>query len=259
VATDVGGGSITISGGSFSATGSGSAALRSTGTVVASNGSFAATSAEAVVIDGSNTVLLNTANLTAASATTEHRGVFLYSSAQVNPSTSTCGTGACFTMNGGSFTYTDTTDSSASATSNCAAFAVANNAGTIALTDVTVKNGCPTLLLSALNPNWNFNGGTATLRSWGTALAGNVIVDKVSTADIQLNASSLNPSTLTGAINTANAGKSVALALDATSRWIVTGTSYLTSLANADSANANITCQTAGCKVYVNGVALTIK
>ena len=38
---------------------------------------------------------------------------------------------------------------------------------------------------------------------------------------------------LTGAINTANSGGTVSLTLDATSTWVVTGNSYLTTLNNA--------------------------
>jgi hypothetical protein len=36
---------------------------------------------------------------------------------------------------------------------------------------------------------------------------------------------------LTGAINSANTGKTVSLVLDSASKWAVTGTSYLTTLA----------------------------
>jgi len=86
-----------------------------------------------------------------------------------------------------------------------------------------------------------------------------VIVDSVSTADIYLYASTSAASKLTGAINTANTGKTVALTLDAASKWVVTGTSYLTSLTDADTTYSNITCQTAGCSVYVNGTAISIK
>jgi hypothetical protein len=49
-----------------------------------------------------------------------------------------------------------------------------------------------------------------------------------------------NASTLTGAVNTAKAGGTVSLALDATSKWVVTGTSYLTSFTDADASFANI-------------------
>jgi hypothetical protein len=258
VATDRGGGTITVTGGSYSASGQRSAGIYSTGTVTATNAAFSATNAEVVVIEGSNVATLTNATLTATSSTTEHRGIFLYQSMSGDATeNSDCGTeGACFTMTGGSFTYTDTTNSSTTATDNCAAFTVANQVALFTLTDVTVSNSCPTLLLSALNTNWDYNGGTTTFKAYGVTLTGSVIVDAVSTAAITLNKDSSGTiSKLTGAINTADTGKTVTLTLDSTSKWVVTGTSYLTTLTDADTTYSNITCATAGCKVY-NGTTL---
>jgi hypothetical protein len=90
-------------------------------------------------------------------------------------------------------------------------------------------------------------------------LTGNIIVDGVSGADIQLFASGTAPSTLTGAINNPNTGKTVKVTMDAASRWIVTGTSYLTTLTDADATHGNISCQTAGCRVYVGGNLISIQ
>lgn len=258
VATDRGGGAITITGGSYTATGQRSAGIYSTGAVTATAASFAASNAEVMVIEGSNTITLTDCTLSAVSGTSEHRGIFLYQSMSGDADNSTCGTGACFTMTGGSFTYSDTTQSSSDATANCAAFAVANQVAHIVLTDVTISNSCPTLLLSALNTNWNYNGGTATFTAYGETLTGNVIVDSVSAADIYLYAGSQGASALTGAINSANTGKTVALTLDSTSKWVVTGTSYLTALTDEDGTYSNITCQTSGCKVYVNGTEIAV-
>lgn len=259
IATDRGGGTITVTGGSFKATGQRSAGIYSTGTVTASGASFTTTNAEVMVVEGSNSIALTSSTLVASSSTTEHRGVFLYQSMSGDATNSTCGSGACFTMTDGSLTYTDTTSSSSTATSNCSAFAVANQVGIITLTDVTVSNSCPTLLLSALNSNWNYSGGTSTFKAYGTTLTGNVVVDSVSTAALYLYASSSASSKLTGQINAANTGKTVSLVLDSTSKWIVTGTSYLTSLTDADSSYSNITCQTSGCKVYVGSTAISIQ
>jgi hypothetical protein len=258
VGTDRGSGTIEVNGGSYTASGMRSAGIYSTGVITATDATFTATNAEAVVVEGSNIVTLDNVTLNATSDLTEHRGVFLYQSMSGDADNSECGTGACFTMNGGTYNYTDTTNSSSDATENCAAFAVANQTAYIELTDVEVNNSCPTLLLSALNSNWNYNGGTTTFIANGESLDGNVIVDSVSTADISLTSSNNSASTLTGAINTDNTGSSVTLTLDADSQWVVTGTSYLTSLTNSDSTNSNITCETSGCLVYVNGTELDI-
>ncbi len=259
VATDRGGGTITITGGKYTAHGQRSAGIYSTGTVTATNATFDATNAEAMVIEGSNIITLTNSTLTASSSTSEHRGVFLYQSMSGDAGNSDCGTGACFTMTGGSFTYTDTTNSSSTATDNCSAFTVANQVAHFVLTDVAVSNSCPTLLLSALNSNWNYKGGTTTFTAYGETLAGNVIVDSVSTADIYLYSS---PSTgtasrLTGAINTANSGSTnVALTLDSNSQWVVTETSHLTALTDADTSYGNITKSCASCSVYVGSTVI---
>ena len=52
------------------------------------------------------------------------------------------------------------------------------------------------------------------------------MVDAISSATLNLSDSS----TLSGAINSAHTAKSVALTLDSSSKWIVTGASYLTTL-----------------------------
>ena len=70
-----------------------------------------------------------------------------------------------------------------------------------------------------------------------------------------------------GTVNTTGQGgngvysygsSTVSMTLDASSTWVVTGTSYLTSLTNANSTNSNITCQTSGRKVYLNGTAWSL-
>jgi hypothetical protein len=145
-------------------------------------------------------------------------------------------------------------------------FSVANTTATITLTDVTVTNTTNSngngILLTAAGLNsgtTGSNGGNVTFNAFGETLTGDIIVDGISTATLSLAADSSSvPSTLIGAINTANSGAAtVSLTLDATSTWVVgNGPSYLTTLNNAGSNN--ISCQNSGqCTVYVNGVELT--
>jgi hypothetical protein len=259
VGTDRGSGIIEVYGGNYTASGMRSAGIYSTGSITATDATFTASNAEAVVVEGSNIVTLENVTLNASSDLTEHRGVFLYQSMSGDAENSDCGSGACFTMTGGVLNYTDSSNSSSVATENCSAFAVANQTAYIVLTDVEINNSCPTLLLSALNSNWNYNGGNTTFTAYGESLDGNIVVDEVSTADIALMSSDTAASILTGAINTDNSGSSVSLSLDAASQWIVTETSYLTGLTNSDTNHSNISCQTSGCKVYVNGSEIDIE
>jgi hypothetical protein len=270
VATDQGGGTVTVSGGTYTANGYRSAGIYSTGVFNVTNGTFTANDAEAVVVEGANSVTLTGTALKGTGG--DYRGVFLYQSTSGDAATGT----ASFTMTNGSITYTcpvtasSTTCSSgttASGQNNPATlFAIANTTATISLTDVTVTNSTSTttdaygtlLTAAALNPGtWGTagaDGGNVTFTAQGETLVGDVIVDDISTAALTLSKDSAGTaSSLTGAINNANTGKTVSLTLDATSTWVVTGTSYLTTLTNADSTNANIKCETAGCKVYIGG------
>jgi len=132
-------------------------------------------------------------------------------------------------------------------------FAIANTKATISLSDVTVTNHTGTTTNSygtlptaaALNPGtWGTSGadgGNVTFTTKGVTLVGDVIVDDISTAALVLNKdSSGTASSLTGAINAADTGKKGNLTLDSTSKWVVTGTSYLTSLTDADTTYSNI-------------------
>jgi hypothetical protein len=277
IATDNGGGTVTINGGSYKAEGGKSAGIYSTGKVYAYNAAIQSTEAEAVVVEGDNSVNLTDVTLTSNSSGT-HRGIFLYQSmsGDANNTSSTCesiATGDCFVMTGGSFTYTDTTSGNTDPASNCTAFEVYNQTSLVILTDVTVSNSCGTLLLAGYNDQWSNSDayGYATFKAYGTTLTGNIIVgdtcltsacssvDTTSTAAIYLYEDSAGTgSSLTGAINTANTGKTVSLTMDSASKWSVTGTSWLTSLSDGDTSYGNITCATTNCKVYVNGTAISI-
>jgi hypothetical protein len=274
VATDSGGGTVTLNGGSYTASGMKSAGIYSTGLITANNSVVNSTSGEAVVIEGDNSVVLNNATLVSASSGT-HRGIFLYQSMSGDATNSSCGsitTGDCFTMTNGSFTYTDTTSGNTDPASNCTAFEVYNQTSHVTLTDVAITNNCPVLLLSGYNDQWsNSNAwGYATFTTYGTTMTGNVIVgdtcltsacttfDTSSTASLYLYKDTAGTgSKLTGAINNAATGKTVALTLDAASKWVVTADSTLTSLTDADTTYSNIVCKTAGCKVYVGSNTLT--
>jgi hypothetical protein len=273
VATDNGGGTITINGGNYKASGNKSAGIYSTGVIKGYNATFTSTGGEAVVIEGDNSVVLLNSTLNSASSGT-HRGIFLYQSMSGDATNNSCGTtGDCLEMTNGTFNYTDTTSGNTDPASNCTAFEVYNQTSLVTLTDVTINNSCGTLLLAGYNDQWtNSNAwGYATFKAYGTTLNGNIIVgdtclssacgtrDTSSTAAIYLYEDTADVgSTLTGAINSADTGKTVSLTMDKASKWVVTGTSYLTALTDADSTYGNITCQTTGCKVYVNGTAIAI-
>ncbi len=210
----------------------------------ATGGAFTAKNAEAAVVEGQGAVTLTDAAVSGAAG--RGRGVLLYrSSSQAgDPS---------FTMTGGLLSYEcdaasrpACTESSPSkeASRPATLFAVANAKAAISLADVKVQNETRsdshpegTLVVAGALPGGaaSENGGRVLLRAQGTALKGDVIVDRASTAQIAiLEDAAGNGSSLTGAIDTANVGKNVNLELDLGSVWNVTGLSHLNGLDGLD-------------------------
>jgi len=283
IAAGSGGGNITSAGGNYTSNGTRASGVRVAGassSVVLSGDTVTAMNGTAITVEGGNSVSIS-GGATISGALGDDHGIFFYQ----NPllADSVAGTGS-FTMSGGSLTYAcDATDASlapcptglstSDQNSPATLFSVANTAATITLTDVTVTNTTPTdanvitgsngtlLTAAALNSGTlNHNGGNVTFDAFGEILTGDIIVDSLSSATISLAADSATPavpSTFTGAINNAHSGGTVSLTLDATSTWVVTGDSYLTTLNDAVSNYSNITCQTS-CTVYVGGVAITL-
>lgn len=204
IATDRGGGSITVQGGSFTTTGLKSPGVYSTGNIVVSGATITGTKSEVAVVEGTNSVKLVDTEAQGAA-----NGVMVYQSFSGDAQ----GQEGVFTMQGGSLTAT-----------NGALFYVTNTTSEIKLTNVKVRAASGTLLKASVDQwgNSGSNGGKVTFAADTEQLTGDVVADSASTIALHLQ----NNSTLTGTVNTA------ALSLDATSKWNVTGDSALTSLAD---------------------------
>ncbi len=232
IATDRGGGTITASGGTVTTTGTKSPGIYSTGKITVSNAVIKATNSEAVVVEGKNSATVINSKL----VSNKKYGVFIYQSVSGDAET---GTGN-FTMNGGSITATEGP-----------MFYSTNTNATINLKNavLTASSG---ILLKAGADQWGTkgsNGSNVTLNAEKENLVGNIVLDKISTAKVNLT----NHTTYKGTINKANSAKSIKLTLDKTSSWNVTGTSYLTGLTDADSTLSNI--HSNGHTIYYNANA----
>ena len=187
VATDMGGGTITLTGGSFSASGTDSAGLYSTGTITASGITASSANGEACVIEGSNSITLSASSVLKSGAT--NRGVLILQSGSGDAT----GYNAVFTMTGGSITTASSAvgSSSTSAYSLVPAFEVTTNTtGTITLTDVTLSIASGVLMEVDKNTRWTTSGATGKLilahsgssSSW--AVSGSILADSYSTASV---------------------------------------------------------------------------
>lgn len=219
IATDRGGGTINTEGGTVTTTGTKSPGIYSTGDITVSDATIKTSGSEAVVIEGKNSTTVNNCTITAA----KNYGVFIYQSFSGDAET---GTGN-FTMNGGSINATEGP-----------MFYSTNTDAVINLKDATITADSGTLLQAGAD-QWGTNGSNGAnviINADSESLNGNIILDNISTANLNLQ----NNTSLKGTLNKDNTAKSVSITLDKTSTWNATGTSYITSLTDADSSLANI-------------------
>jgi hypothetical protein len=207
VATDRGGGTIWVSGGKITSHGQDSPGIYSTGDIRAENATFIATGSEGAVIEGRNAITLKNCEVSGALKC----GVMIYQSFSGDAE----GQEGSFSMEGGSLSA-----------AQGPLFFVNNTRGIVHLQNV--KLSAPSgVLVNAAASRWGrtgSNGGHVELKGDTQTLAGDINVDKVSSASVALK----NHSVLSGAVHNA------ALVLDGSSKWRVTADSALTSLTDAD-------------------------
>jgi hypothetical protein len=199
--------------------GMGSPGIYSTGDISATGAKMTANNSEAAVIEGKNSIALTDSVLLAKKSW----GVMLYQSfsGDAEPGTSV------FTMNGGSLTAEDGP-----------IFYTTNTRTRINLKGAELK-GRSGIFLKASAGRWGrsgSNGADVTLTAENEHLAGSIICDRLSTIAAVFKHNTI----MKGAINAQNTAKSIGLMLDKSSKWEVMGTSYLTSLSDADATLSNI-------------------
>jgi len=223
IATDRGGGTIVVTGGSYRSTGNNSPAIYSTGVITAKGGTYVATGSEVVVVEGANSVTVTDAALTTSKA--GKWGVMIYQSFSGDAS----GTKGSYRQTGGSL---------ASTASDSPLFFVTNSTGVVGLTGVKVT-AASGVLVKAAAAQWGTsgsNGGQVLLTAKAQALSGDVVADKVSSVTLTLTSGS----TLTGAVNTAKTAKSATVALDSSCDWTVTADSHLSALTGASVTGSSV-------------------
>ena len=218
IRSDRGGGTVTVSEGSYDTTGVGSPAIYSTADITVSNATLSATNSEAVVIEGGNSVTLNDVDITGSNATLngqsiQKTNVLIYQSMSGDASE-------------GSSTFTMTDGAMTAETGSM--FHVTNVTTTITLENVTFNYASDSsVFLDASADSWGTsgrNGGNVTLNLVDQDITGAILSDSVS---------------------------SVTINLDSASTWTLTGDSYVTAF-NGDLSQVNLN----GYTLYVNGVAV---
>lgn len=222
IATDTGGGTIVVKSAEVYTYGSKSALVYSTGNITVDSLVGTTAKSPACVIDGSNSWTLNDPDISAAP--NEH-GVFQFMSTVGADE----GTVAYGYVNGGSV---------AEAGGVYGLVFASNTEAHVYLTDVAVSIGSG-ILANISADEWGTtgsNGGNGVIGLSGVAVEGDVYVDDVSTLNLTL----ADSSTLTGTVDADDQASSVALSLDSSSVWEVTGDSYVTDLEDDDTSFSNI-------------------
>ena len=248
IRSDRGGGTVTVTGGSYTTGGTGSPVIYSTADITVNNAEMESTASQGVVVEGKNSVTLNNVELTADNNTKNsdksdyYQAVMIYQSMSGDADEGT----SSFTMNGGRLTN-----------ANGDIFFVNNTATTIDLSGAEIINNGGGIFLRAEAAGWGnegSNGGHVNMSASDQEINGDMVVDQVSELNLYLKDNSV----FTGAINSDGAAGSVYVEIEAGSRWVLTGDSYITSLAcSADAIDLNGFTLHVGDQVYEAGTEST--
>lgn len=239
IRSDRGGGTIAVTKGTYETSGKGSPAIYSTADITVDSASLNSTSSEGVVVEGANSVTLKNTKLTDNNVTLNgnsetYKNIFLYQSMSGDAESGTA-----------NFTSTNSTID----TKKGDTIFVTNTTAKVNLTNNTITNLSGDFLRIEKG-KWGtsgFNGGNVTLTLDNQKVEGSIIVDKISTLDMNMK----NKSVLKSSINSDKTAKKLKLVLSSDSALILEGDSYLTELNNETNNNDNIYLN--GHTLYVDG------
>lgn len=253
LATDRGGGNVSVTNSTLNTSGSGSPLLYSTGDIEVDHVTGTASSSHLAGMEGLNTILIYNSTLTSTNTSKTASdpvadGVIIYQSTS-GDAESTTGSAASFQVKNSTLK---------SAITSGSMFYVTNTTANIVLSGTTLDfdSSKADLLMIEGNDanNWGTagsNGGTVTFTGRDETLKGNVEVDTISS----LNAYFLDGTTYTGTIsivtnsvNTKESVSPVTVNISKDSSWIVTG----------DSTVSNLNVESGGKIVDESGKTVTI-
>ena len=243
IRTDRGGGTVNVDGGTYTTTGQGSPTIYSTANITVKNAKLVSKASEGIVIEGKNSVTIENSTLIDSNTklngqSTTYKNIFLYQSMSGDAADGS----ATFTAKNSSIT-----------TNNGDTFYVTNTKAIINLENNFITNNDSSgNLLRIQKDSWGntgSNGGEVTFNMTNQTAIGNIVVDSISTLEMNLSKSYYE-----GTINGDNSAKEISLKLSKDSTIKLTGDSYITSLEDDDTSYSNIDFN--GYKLYVNGTSI---
>lgn len=239
IATDRGGGNISVTNSELSTSGSGSPLLYSTGDIEVDNVTGTATGSQIAGMEGLNTILIYNSKLTSTNTDKTASdpmadGIIIYQS--------TSGDAESTTGDTATFEAADSTLKSAIQSGSM--FYFTNTKANVVLSNTKLDFDSSKANLLAIQGNDSNNWGTAgsngadvQFTGLGEKLSGNIDVDTISSLKLYLlegTAYTGAVSISTNAVNTDKTTDPVTVNVDSTSKWIVTGNSTISNL-NAES------------------------
>lgn len=221
IATDRGGGTVTVNGGTYTTTGDDSAVVYSTGTITVSDILGSSSSGEMCVIEGSNSITLNDCVLSSGSSS---RGLMILQSGSGDSE----GYDGYITVTGGSLTMS-------SSSAPLLEVPTAINA-TLTLKDVSLSVPSGVLMYVNYNTQWSTYGGYGSLvMTTGSSCTyiGDVKADSCSSAEVEVGSGV----TWSGSINNGNTAKSASVVVEGV--WNLTGNSYVDTLTLGSGGTVN--------------------
>lgn len=224
LATDRGEGTVTVSDSNLKTEGKGLPIIYSTGKITLKDSEGLSTNSQAVVIEGKNSASLTNTKITTSAIgnrnSVDNAGVMIYQSMSGDAS-----------VGKGEFTSKNSSiivDSSSSVYKTAPMFFITNTKSTINLENTTLTYGSNILLSIKGTNEWGnsgSNGGDLELNATNQKLSGDIILDSLSSVDINLKSS-----TLTSTVNNNKKAKEVNISIDKNSKWNVEGNSYINTL-----------------------------
>lgn len=224
VATDRGGGTVTVDGGSYVTTGTDCAILYSTGTVSASNATGSSAKGEVGVIEDDNTINITNCNFSSGSSS---RGLMILQSGSGDSE----GYDGAINITNSTITLTDSSAPLCEIPTNITGTLTLDN------TSLTVPSGV--LMYVDYNTRWSTYGGTGNLVLKNGSYTGAVNADQYGTATVSV----ASTATWTGSIDNSNVASSTTATVEGV--WILDADSYVDNLTIAS-----------GATVYTNGYSL---
>ena len=242
IRSDRGGGTVNVDGGSYVSNGYNSPAVYSTADITVKNAILTANNSEALVIEGKNAIVLENCDVTGNMSDTKGssseenvHNVMIYQSMSGDADVGT----STFSMTGGTLTG-----------KNGDMIYVTNTHCVLTLSGVTIKNedadgALLRVVGNSASHGWGTagsNGAQVEFTADGQTLAGDIVVDTISTLTMTLK----NGSVFTGTINiidNAQSGAAVSnnavVTVESGCTWTLTGNCTLTSLTNNGTIDFN--------------------